>query len=56
MIAAKYSEMFGGWLAFRYGKTVQTSRGAVKVFRTEAAALEAAKRSKMQFGVRKVGR
>lgn len=51
MTAAKYDEWFGGWLAFRHGKLVRTKSGAVKVFRTEAAALAAAKKSRMNFCV-----
>ncbi len=48
--AAKYNEFFGGWLAFRNGRVVRTRGRAIKVFRTEAAALKAAKASKILFG------
>jgi hypothetical protein len=47
MVAAKYNEFFGGWLAFRYGKAVKSIRGTPQVFCTEAAALKAAKASRM---------
>jgi len=49
----KYNEWFGGWLAFKHGKVLQTRTGAVKVFRTEAEARKAAERSRMQFGTRR---
>lgn len=43
--AAKYLSNFGGWLAFCGGRTLRTIDQRVKVFKSEAAAMDAANKS-----------
>lgn len=56
VIASKYIEAFGGYLAFRHGRVLRTSDRRIKKFPTAAAALDAAAKSKIQCGSRGWGR
>jgi len=47
MAEAKYIEFFGGWVAFQSGKAVRTRDRGIKVFKTEAEALKAARASRI---------